>query len=156
MASYSVKTKAFKWEGVPQMMRLFTTMAEAIGPDGMGTARAQLKDALMIPAKTIRDEARDLAPVYEGKLPAGEPPAGTLRDAIYVTRGPDDRPGVVVAVDLKKAYYARFVELGTSKMAARPYFRPAVISTRPLVANMIADGLKGIIEGMAQQLAYHP
>jgi HK97 gp10 family phage protein len=154
--TYSTATKAFKWEGVPEMKKLFFEMAAMLGPDGMGTARAQLKDALMKPAMTLRDEARDLAPIYEGKLPKGQPPAGTLKEAIYASRGPDDRPGVIAAVDFHKAPYAGFVERGTSKMTARPYFRPAVLSTRPLVANMIADDLKRLIEEKAQQLAYYP
>jgi len=154
--TYSTSTKAFKWEGVPEMKRLFARMAEQIGPDGMGEARHELKDALMPAAFTIRDEARDLAPVYRGVLPKGQPPAGTLRQAIYAARGPDDRPGVVVAVDFKQAPYARFVERGTSKMPAEPFFRPAVIATRPLIANLVAGGLKKVIEGMADKLAYHP
>lgn len=154
--TYSTGTKAFKWEGVPEMKRLFAQFAESIGPDGMGTAREQLKSALMPPALTIRDEARDLAPRFEGKLPSGQPAAGTLREAIIAAKGPPDRPGVVVFVDFNKAPYARFVETGTSKMQAEPYFRPAVNATRPLVANMVADGLKALIEGLAQQLAYHP
>src|SRR5262252_2220051 len=45
--TYSTSTKAFKWEGVPEMKRLFARMAEQIGPDGMGEARHELKDALM-------------------------------------------------------------------------------------------------------------
>jgi HK97 gp10 family phage protein len=154
--SYSTSAKAFQWEGVPELKRLFANLAEAIGPDGMGTAREQLKDALMVPALTIRDEARELAPRYAGKLPASQPPAGTLREAIYAAKGPSDRPGVVVAVDFKKAYYAGFVERGTSKMPAQPYFRPAVTATRPLVANMIAGGLKKLIEEQVEKLAYHP
>jgi len=154
--TYSTGTKAFKWEGVPQMKALFLQMAEAIGPDGLGTARDQLKDALMPPAMTIRDEAKDLAPRYEGKLPSGQPAAGTLREAIRVSKGPEDRPGVVVWVDFHKAPYAGFVERGTSKMPAQPFFRPAVIATRPLVANMIADGLKKLIEEQAKHFAFHP
>jgi hypothetical protein len=41
-------------------------------------------------------------------------------------------------------------------MTAEPYFRPAITATRPLAANMIAAGLKPLLEGMAAQLAFHP
>lgn len=154
--TYSTATKAFKWEGVPQLKKLFSQLAQEIGPDGMGDAREKLKDVLMPAAMTLRDEARDLAPVWKGKQQRNQPPPGTLRDAIYAAKGPDNSPGVVVAVNYRVAPYGIFVERGTSKMPAEPFFRPAINYTRPLVANLIADGLKGLIEGLAEQLAYHP
>ena len=138
--------KPFQWEGVPQMKKMFNDMALALGPDGMGTAREQLKDVLLVPAQVIRDEAKDLVPVR----------TGNLRDSIYAAKGPSDKRGVIVGVDGRKAPYGRFVERGTSRMPAQPYFRPAMAATRPLVANLIADGLKPLLEGMAAKLAYHP
>jgi HK97 gp10 family phage protein len=138
--------KAFKWEGVDQMKKMFNDLALALGPDGMGTARDQLKDVLLVPAMVIRDEAKDLAPVR----------TGNLRNSIYAAKGPDDKRGVIVGVNGRQAPYGRFVERGTSRMPAQPYFRPAMAATRPLVANLIADGLKPLIEGMASKQAYHP
>jgi HK97 gp10 family phage protein len=142
----STTSKAFKWEGVPQMQKLFSQFAIALGPEGMGTARAQLKDILMTPAKVIRDEAKDMVPVK----------TGNLRDAIFAARGPDDKRGVVVGVNGAKAPYARYVEKGTSRMPAHPYFRPAINAVAPAIANMIADDMKKLIEGMANELGYHP
>jgi HK97 gp10 family phage protein len=149
-------TKAFKWEGVKELQKVFQTMAEMIGPDGMGDAREQLKDAFMPPALAIRDEAKDLAPIRAQNEKGHHEPPGTLRSAILATKGRSDIPGVVVYVDKAIAPYAGFVERGTSKMAAQPFFRPAINAVRPLVANMMADGLKRLIEEKAQQLAYHP
>jgi HK97 gp10 family phage protein len=140
---------AFKWEGVPQMRKLFNEFAIQLGPDGMGEARAQLKDVLMKPALVLRDEARDLAP---------EGATGKLKQSIRVTKGPEDKRGVLVYVDTSKnrAYYARFVERGTSKMAAKPFFRFAIQATRRLIANLIAEDLQPVIEGMATKLGWHP
>jgi HK97 gp10 family phage protein len=116
---------------------------------GMGEARAQLKVLLMKPALVLRDEARDLAP---------EGATGKLKQSIRVTKGPQDKRGVLVYVDTSKnpAYYARFVERGTSKMAAKPFFRFVLQATRPLIANLIAEDLKPVIEGMATKLGWHP
>lgn len=145
-ARVSTSSKAFKWEGVPQMQKMFSQFAVALGPEGMGTARKQLKDILIKPAYVIRDEAKDLVPVR----------TGTLRDAIYATRGPEDKRGVIVGVNGKKAPYAKYVEKGTSRTPAHPYFRPAINATAPSIANMISGDMKKLLEGMANQLGYHP
>jgi HK97 gp10 family phage protein len=155
MANVVGGAKAFKWEGVPEMKKLFNAFAIQLGPDGMGEARAQIKDILLKPANVIRHEARDMAPVYAGPERKGVTP-GRLRDAITATKGPDDRPGVVLYVNKTLAPYAGFVERGTSKMAARPFFRPAIAAVRPTIANMIAGDIKPLIEGIANKLAYHP
>lgn len=128
------------------MQKLFSEFAIALGPDGMGEKRAELKDILIKPAYVMRDEMRDLVPVK----------TGNLRDAIFATRGPDDKRGVLVGVSKKKAPYGRFVERGTSKMAAHPFFRPGINAVAPTVANMISGDMKKLIEGMANQLGYHP
>lgn len=135
-----------KWEGVNEMQKMWNEFAVALGPDGMGTARKELKDILIKPAYVIRDEAKDLVPVK----------TGNLRDAIYATAGPDDKRGVLVGVNGKKAPYAKYVERGTSRNAAHPYFRPAITATAPSIANMISGDMKKLLEGMAGKLGYHP
>jgi len=40
----------------------------------------------------------------------------------------------------KKGYWGLFVELGTSKMAARPFLRPAVQSNKAKILKLIAGG----------------
>jgi len=151
LKSVSTGGKAFKWEGITEMKKMWAEFAIALGEEGMGTARAELKDALIKPAYVIRDEAKDLCP-YNPKRKEGI----HLRDAIFATKGPDDKKGVIVGVNLKKAPHGILVEKGTSRMQAHPYFRPAVTATRPLVANMISGDMKKLIEGMANKLGYHP
>ena len=38
------------------------------------------------------------------------------------------------------AFYAQFVELGTSKMAARPFLRPAVFGNAAKILKLVAGG----------------
>src|SRR4030095_890408 len=121
MATRVISGKAVKWEGVNEMKKLFNKMALELGPDSMGEAREQLKDILLKPAMMIRDEAIDLAP--EGKT-------GRLKASIKAEKAPEGERGAVVYVDRGKggAFYARFVERGTSKMSAKPFFRPAILA----------------------------
>lgn len=54
---------------------------------------------------------------------------GTLEDAIIVTYLPEEsvtgKLATYAVTFNKKAWYARLLEYGTSKMAARPFIRPA-------------------------------
>ena len=59
----------------------------------------------------VQNEARRMAPVDTGRL----------RASITVKRTPD---GAVVGSNVE---YAPYVEYGTSKMAAQPFLRPAVL-----------------------------
>jgi len=65
---------------------------------------------------------------HRSSLP-GAPPAidtGMLRDSIRHEPGPEDPgPSWDIGTDL---YYSRFVEVGTSYMAPRPYLRPALVA----------------------------
>lgn len=43
-------------------------------------------------------------------------------------------------------YYGGFVEFGTSKMAARPFLRPAAISAEPAVKRVFTSAMKRIVK----------
>lgn len=79
----------------------------------------RLEDALSALAVLVRDRARDLAP----------PGAQHLKDSI-VTEG-----HAVIA----EAPYAVFVELGTQRMPARPFLRPALLEMRSQITELIHD-----------------
>jgi HK97 gp10 family phage protein len=144
--TYSLKTKAMKLEGVPELVNTIRQISATLSGTGSSEFNSQLQAALMKPASTIRDEARDLVPVV----------TGTLRAAIFAAPLDAKRsglPGAMVAV--KGVYYAPFVEYGTSKMSAHPYFRPAINATRPLAANMMAGDLRDLINQVAAANAVH-
>lgn len=72
-------------------------------------------------ANVVRDEAKRRVPVKLGRLRKS---LGTTR------RRSRDRNEVVFSVSPRKGgkndgFYGRFIELGTSKMSAKPFLRPA-------------------------------
>lgn len=46
----------------------------------------------------------------------------------------------VVGVKKGKAFYAKFIEFGTSKMAAQPFIRPALLNNKREVVKLIMSG----------------
>jgi HK97 gp10 family phage protein len=103
-------------------------------------ARNVLRASVSAGAAEIRKEVKAKAPVYTGPVSAGHPPPGTLKRAVYQKQARQlsslIRQVFIVGVrtggrkkDKKgrslDAYYWRFVEFGTEKMAARPFMRPA-------------------------------
>ena len=46
----------------------------------------------------------------------------------------------IVGVKRGKAFYAKFLEFGTSKMAARPFLRPAIFNNAREIVRIIAGG----------------
>lgn len=75
----------------------------------------------------------------------GEPPnrdTGHLDTNIEATR-----TAPLKAEVRSKAEYAVPLEFGTSKMAARPYMRPATKKKRPAIERMVAAEVRRIIRG---------
>ena len=69
----------------------------------------------------------------------GDPPAtdtGRLKNNIYF-----ERLGALTAAVGSDLVYATYLEYGTSKMAARPFFRPAVEKIRPIFMKRIEKAL---------------
>ncbi len=77
-----------------------------------------LATAVRAGARLVRDAARDRAPIVTGSMSANIV-ARTERT------GSDTEKTAIVAVRNRPAYYWRFVEFGSRKMAARPFLRPA-------------------------------
>lgn len=73
-------------------------------------------------AKVVSDEAKRLVPVDEG----------TLKKSIGITKRRSKQKNIVsFSVSPRKGgkndgFYGRFIELGTSKMSAKPFLRPAL------------------------------
>lgn len=107
-------------------------LAKQLGPE-------QVEPVLFDAAKIVTEESRARAPYV----------TGTLRNA-HVTRQMErDSFGgpapAIAAVDRKEAIHAWWVEFGTSKMSARPYFRPAVDTSKGKVAKAIESGLRRLV-----------
>ena len=140
--TYSLKGKAMKLEGVPSMVKTLQTIATTLQGEQQTAFTDKLRDIVMKPAKVIRDEAQDLVPVVTGTLKAG------------IFAAPiNNKAGAIVGVH--HVFYAPFVEYGTRRMRAHPFFRPAINATRPMAANMMSGDMKALIDEIAKSTAWH-
>jgi HK97 gp10 family phage protein len=147
-------------------------------------ARNALRGATAAGAAVIRKEAVRRAPVYHGDVAAGHPKPGTLKRALYQVQSRElsglvqqvfvvgVRTGkarqavekkrtikgkrAVVGVENLDAYYWRFVEFGTSKMAARPFMRPAFEAKKTAAVEAIRQYLAERIPREAAKLTQGP
>jgi HK97 gp10 family phage protein len=127
--------KAFGIEGLKEIQdKLKTKIDDVTGQ--------KVKDLVYENGVILRDRARANAPYDPGRK------KGThLRDAIFVSRGDPDKADVLVGVRYRVpgAPHAHLVEYGTSKMQARPFFRPAMAQTGQQIASNIKTGLLKIL-----------
>lgn len=104
-------------------------------------AVAEMRAAMEQSAEEITALARNLAPVGDGDLRAsigwtwGEPPKGSIvLGQVKRTAGQKARQeaGLLITIYAgnDQAYYARWVEFGTQKMSAKPYFYPSYRALR--------------------------
>lgn len=112
-------------------------------------ARNVLRGAVGAGAAVIRKEARGRAPVATGTLKRAiyQKQIRELSSQVKQTFYVGARKGKKYRYQGKKgtlsqdAYYARFVEFGTAKMAARPFLRPAFEAKKGEAVQAIKDYL---------------
>lgn len=135
-------------------------------------AKNALRAAVWAGAAVVRDRAKDMAPVYHGKVSEGHPPPGTLRRAIAQRRSQSDSTATreTVLVYVRQAvngsvgqkgvkaysrtdgYYWRWVEFGTSTQAAHPFMRPAFEASKEAAVEAMAAKLAARIQDEAVAL----
>lgn len=140
-----------KIEGLDKLKALLLQLPQRVQSQG-------LAQAVNAGAAVIRDEARLKAPVYTGPVAEGHPLPGTLRKAIILKpiRELSSAQKKVTFVTVRHgkkyqkvgkkernldAYYWRWVEFGTKKMAARPFLRPAFEAKKMAAIDAIRDRL---------------
>ena len=99
----------------------------------------QMESRMVAAADVITEKARQKAPL--GKT-------GNLRRGIRSGRFRKKRigqPAAFSAIDYRIAPHAHLVEYGTRFAAAKPFFRPAVDSSRGEVAAIIKSGVRSMI-----------
>lgn len=133
-------------QGLDQLSARFGRLAPAI--------RAELARTLEAQAEKIVKDMRNLAPFESGALrrsigwtwgnaPAGSVSVGQVKGASYdqiaitIYAGTRDK-----SLGADDAFYARFQEFGTRKMAANPFFFPAYRANRTAVRAAISRGVK--------------
>jgi HK97 gp10 family phage protein len=161
---YEKLTTTVTLTGIEEMKRQLQALPAEI-------RKTVLAGALFAGAKTLRDEVKSRAPVR----------TGNLRNNIiaYRDRHPEQFGAAVhysvmvkrlkVARKVKRllrraknagasirivddAYYWRFLEYGTSKMSARPFFRPAIDVVQPQLVKIVGDQLQVGIDRAAKKL----
>lgn len=95
----------------------------------------EMKPVYLEAAELVRDRIKDNAP---------QGPTGNLKRS-PVAKALDNV--VIAGIDRKIAPHAHLLEFGTVKMAARPFFRPAIDTSKNDVAEIIKNGARENIEG---------
>jgi len=145
------ETFSMRVDGLRELQARLKEFAPAIAAKALGAS-------VNVGAKVIKDDAIARAPYYTGVVQDGHPPPGTLRRSIITVKIPGESNqykkvyAVTVRTGMKyrfkgngwkgqDAYYWRWVEFGTSKMAAKPFMRPAYESQKIAAMDAIIDAL---------------
>ena len=157
------KHERFKVEGLAELAKALRELPDRVAKNG-------LRVSVYAGAKVIRDEARMRAPKAAEVLGPNQPPPGTLKRSVIMKHvrelsGGGRQTFYVLVRHGKKyrnqgkrgnlsqdAWYWRFVEFGTRKMAARPFLRPALESRRRQAVDAIKQRLTQRIEIEARAL----
>jgi HK97 gp10 family phage protein len=145
------------------MMNLtgFKELAAALRELGPRVAKNSLRRAVSAGSTVIKDDARARAPKDTGEM-AKDILVKRERDtkgemsakySVFVLTGKKSRlkgKGRNVSRD---SFYWRFVEFGTSKMAAQPFMRPAFESRKEEAVKVIGEKLDEGIQKAARELA---
>lgn len=114
-------------------------------------AEEAARPAAQAGAEVFYQEVKQRVPVSAKPHKSGKKTysPGTLRKAIYQAfadkESGDGKAMYRISWNKSHAFYGRFVEFGTSKMAAKPFLRPAYDAAR-------AKAVKAVQERMAAEL----
>lgn len=133
-------------DGVPAFRRfMYQTVPDAV--------RSAARDALEKGAQELVDHIQSMAPVDDGFLLAsigwtwGEPPKGSIAlDDLAPAEDPSMR--IVVYAGSELAFYARWVEFGTSKAPAQSFFWPAYRALRSRIKSRITRAINKAIRSL--------
>lgn len=137
--------------GLGELQADFERLAKAAG-------NKIVRDAVMAGARIARDKARAAAPVRTGKLkknitatrlkqsdtPGGATAGVRVKSPKVKQSKALKRPGKkgrTSATDWDAPFYWKFLELGTSKMRAHPFIRPAWDGSLPQIEKAVSDKL---------------
>lgn len=114
-------------------------------------AEKAVRPAAQDGAQVFYDEVKQRVPVSAKPHKSGKKTynPGTLRKAIYQAfadkESGDGKAMYRISFNKTHAFYGRFVEFGTSKMAAKPFIRPAYDAAR-------AKALRAVQDRMAEEV----
>lgn len=158
-----IKRERFEVKGAAELVKALKALPDRVARNG-------LRASVYAGAKVVRDEAKSRAPVAQEIKNPRHPPPGTLRRSVIMKHirelsGLTRQTFFITVRQGKKyrnqgkrrnlsqdAFYWRFVEFGTRKMAARPFLRPALEAKRYEAADAIKSRLAKRIELEAKKL----
>jgi HK97 gp10 family phage protein len=156
------KRERFEVKGAADLVKALEALPDRVARNG-------LRASVYAGAKVVRDEAKRRAPIAKQSMP-NQPPPGTLHRSVIMKHIRElsslTRQTFFVTVRHGKKYrnqgkkknlsqdawYWRFIEFGTRKMAARPFLRPALEAKRYEAADAIKSRLAQRIELEAKKL----
>lgn len=116
-------------QNLPALQRDFSNLTAKM-------QRGVLRDALRAAARPVVASAKTKVPVRTGALKKGISQRvsvkGSKAEAIIGFR--------------RKDFYGRFIELGTSKMSAKPFLRPALDESQQKIEEAFAQAINRGIE----------
>ncbi|MEZ5951183.1 MAG: HK97 gp10 family phage protein [Planctomycetaceae bacterium] len=123
-------SKGFEITGHKKIDKLFKQLTDKV-------QKNVVKKAMRIGMKPLLDEVKQNVPVD----------TGATKNDIRIRAGKRSRDRIEVQVSSKNDnYIPKFLEFGTSKMAARPFYRPAYESKGEQAKQTTMDELLKIIE----------
>lgn len=106
-----------------------------------------IRSAVRKGANIIRDKARSYVPVDSGEL----------RKSITVSGAKYKKGTIAFAIKPRKnkkrgitVFYGKFIEFGTSKMAAKPFMRPAYDEAEKEVLETVINDIKSKVDEVAK------
>lgn len=145
------RAKTEKIIGFDALAKKLLTLSD---PKEIGKVLKQVVTTAMQDTKKVAQamipEGIDEHKTYKGRLVA----PGFAKRSIRVVARLDKKRGSAYAVlgVLSEAFYAvQFVELGTSKMRAQPWLRPAFAASKDPNIRKIADGMREWVISIAQK-----
>lgn len=160
-----------KVDGLAQLGRRLRALPVELGSKGGGPLRSALFQA----AKIVRENAKTRVRVRTGFLKEnivmtrhrnpsqvgateyyGIGMKGGTRKLANNSRNRRARRAGAMVRTAGQAYYGRFLELGTSKMSAQPFLRPALASTRDAAVRAFAEAFKRAIERAERKVSSLP
>lgn len=139
-------------EGVAELTAKLTDLGVKLAAKELkGSVKAALKVALLAARASIPIGTEPHL-TYRGRLVA----PGFAARSLTIKTKLDKRAGSAVALlgVTQEAFYAlQFVELGTAKMPARPWLRPAFASSEDAMLQGLADEMRKRVERIAKKRA---
>jgi len=123
----------------------------------VAVGRDEIKRAMETSADEIVALAKNLVPVDKGDLKDsigwtwGKAPKGAMTLGTVQSNEVDSGFTITIFAGNSEAYYARWVEFGTQKMAAQPYFYPSYRALRRRSKSRVTRAVTKAIKKVAAQ-----